>query len=211
MVLHDSEEKSVVTLGLKQYLDQIDTKFYELIKNVPVNAFRAKALVKVLEQITYQCSYAIGSYHSDNDMFIAKGYNIKISDVMEKCPNEIKYIIIFALNNLIIDTDIDKTGGQVQLALIAPKWYVIGKRTINLSGAKGISHTAERARNATDCFSAGDDGNPGYPGGPAGHIMAIGTEFINSHNLEVFLNGGEGGDGQHGGYGLSSFLIFTGR
>lgn len=46
-----------------------------------------------------------------------------------------------------------------------------------------------------------------FPGGPAGHFMAIGNEFIGAENLEIHVNGGAGGPGQHGGKGTTFLLL----
>lgn len=134
----------------------------------------------------------------------AKGHVVKMSDVIKApCFSEAKHITIMALNTLIIDDDINKSGQKAQIIIIALTWNILGKRIINLDGKSG-----ERYRNARNGVGGegfpgnGADGKPGRPGGPGGNLLAIGSVFINEKDLTIQLNGGNGGPGQNGGNGL---------
>lgn len=195
----EKDEINSVDLGLNKFLDDIKfaAHYSQFDNNIQLNSFKVKALQKVL----YQTTRSIQPIENHDSLEI-RGYNVKMSDVMAEYQNHKKYIKVFALNNLFIDTDFDGTGKQLQLSLIAPKWYVIDYRKMILSGENGKPHPELKAEDDAGPYRGGKDGHPGNPGGPSGHFMAIGNEVIDSQNLEIHINGGMGGAGQHGGNGL---------
>lgn len=198
-------------LGIKSLLDDIDFRLHTDLENMSLNSFKANALRKILIQTTRQLS----ADSPTDDTFVVEGYNVKISEVMQKCPNKVKYIKVFALNNLFIDTDVDGTGKKIQLSLIAPKWYVIGDRKIILSGKDGEPHAEPKANDDTGHPSTGGKhGLPGNPGGASGHFMGIANEVIDGQHLVIHINGGKGGPGQHGGNGslnLNRFFLICAK
>ncbi|CAG8481471.1 23625_t:CDS:1, partial [Dentiscutata erythropus] len=127
-------------------------------------------------------------------------------------------INVYCLNSLFIDEDIIAPG--VNLSFISPRWYVIGKRRINLQGLSGPSHKTSKAKNGkTDQRGAkieveninkekeaskemnGENGLPGLPGHNGGHFYAIGNYFFDLSSLTINVSGGNGGQGQDGGDG----------
>lgn len=130
-----------------------------------------------------------------------KGYNVKISDV-HKIECSAKSIEIFALNQLIIDKDIDKTGLEVQLSLIAQTFIIKGTRSIKLNGISGGERLPPKASVGV---GNGRHGKPGNPGVSGGSLMAIGKHFVNDEQLKMYINGGNGGAGQDGGDGTKHF------
>lgn len=130
-----------------------------------------------------------------NKKLVAKGLNVKISDVLKApCMKEAIYIEVFALNKLSIDADIDKSGKQAQIILIAPAWEIRGNREIKLSGIPlKVNETA-----ATE----GKHGSPGNPGQSSGSIFTMGNTFSNDRHLKILVNGGDGGPGLPGANGL---------
>lgn len=139
-------------------------------------------------QMHYECSM---------EKLIVKGYNVRISDVNRiKCVSE--SIEIFALQELLIDSNIDKTGYGVQLSLISPLIKINGTRSIKLSGKSGKKHSPSKA---IDGVGDGRHGKPGNPGISSGSFMAIGKRFLFEGQLKLYINGGDGGAGQDGGDG----------
>lgn len=120
-----------------------------------------------------------------------------------------KFIEIFCLNNLFLDADIDKTGKEAQVSLIAPKWHIIGNRKIILNGVNASPYAYIGMDGKVGSVN-GEHGKPGKPGISAGRVLCIGNTFLHSQALEIHMNGGNGGSGQHGGKGLcvlvSSFI-----
>lgn len=187
LVFGENIEKDVNELGLKTFLPDIDSSLFSLIENIQVNSYKANSLQTVLDQ-------TINSWtESTENSLIVKGINVKFSDVIKEFHSKIKFIKVFALNNIFIDEDFDGTGKKIQLSIIAPNWHVINQRKIILSGSNGEPHAQNDAKDN------GADGKPGNPGGPSGHFMAIGNQFFNDESLTIFINGGNGGPGQKNG------------
>lgn len=95
----------------------------------------------------------------------------------------------------------------MQLTIISPTWEIIGTRSIDLSGASAKAHEFAYAESGSEYKIHGKSGLPGNPGGPAGTFLAIGNHFINDNELSVYMTGGAGSNGQHGGDGLNTFIL----
>ncbi|CAL1269494.1 unnamed protein product [Larinioides sclopetarius] len=108
---------------------------------------------------------------------------------------------IFALNKVFIDTDLSLASKGTSVSVIAPKWEVIGIRTIELHGEDGASHAASKARNGPYAGNNGANGAPGRPGGSGENFYRIGSIFVGGTNLKLNAKGGKGGPGQAGGDG----------
>lgn len=154
-----------------------------------MNSFKLKKLSEVLQLTMYD----YGAVFCFPNKLSVKGYNVKISDVVQMdCPGDITFMEIFVMNNLFIDADLRKVGVDLQLAIIAPTWEVIGKRKITLQGAAGEAHNPSTAEHGTPDSNNGMSGLPGNSGFSAGCLLAIGDKFINDEQLEVHLIGGKG-------------------
>lgn len=154
------------------------------------------------DETTVECSF---------DRIVVKGVNISIQEVLdenEDCMNEAKFIEIFSLNVLNIDADINKTGQSAQISFIAPTWIVDGERKIILDGEPGEPHLSLTAFGGSGEFR---HGKPGKPGGSAGCFFGIANEIIDGMNLEIHLNGGDGGPGQNGGRGWNFQSYFLNK
>lgn len=93
---------------------------------------------------------------------VVQGYDVKISSVVNaSCFGKVKFIEVFALNNLCFDVDLDATGRQVQLSLIAPIWIIIDERQIILNGKNGDEHKSAYAPDGIGNFRHGKPGKPG--------------------------------------------------
>lgn len=196
--------KNVNELGLKHLLDETSKKLYAEIENMTVNQMKLNALKNLLQQAM---TFDLITLCSPREL-IVKGYNVKVYDVINrKCSAPIKSIKIFAMNRLYIDTNIDETGSELQLSMIAPAWEIIGAKKIILDGATGAAHPNSSARNGVEHSENGLNGLPGKAGGPAGHFFGIGNKFLPlvtstmNGELDIHLHGGTGGPGQNGGNG----------
>ncbi len=139
---------------------------------------------------------------------VIRGTYIKFSKIITDtkklsvtCSNKPTKVNIFAANTVVVDRDLEAIGDQLQLTIIAPKWDIVGNRSIILDGAPGAAHESAQAHNGDSPGASGADGHPGLPGGPAGSFFGIGSHFIHSSQLTITANGGHGGPGQAGGDG----------
>lgn len=163
----------------------MDKDLYESVKNIPVSRRKMRALVTVIEQTNTTLKVSCSG-----DTLTVSGHIIRISQVQnQKCWPTAKNIEIYSFNKLYLDNDIDLTGRDAKLSLVAPTWIIIGSKRINLNGADGksLSYTPQNT-----------NGYPGLPGGSGGHFFAIGDEFIDGQNLIISSCGGKGGAGQNG-------------
>lgn len=180
--------KNTNDIGLKQFLDKVDTNLFPQVENRTMNSFKLEHLSAVLEYTMKD----YGAKYCSPDILEFRGYNVKLSDFVKlTCPYKITFKSIFAQNKIFIDADIDETGNQTQLAIISPIWEIIGNKTIILSGAPAKPYNSSAADGVIDNIK-GSPGLPGMPGGSSGCFMAIGKEYINSQGLSVYLNGGTG-------------------
>ncbi|XP_016840146.1 uncharacterized protein LOC107980959 [Nasonia vitripennis] len=197
----NENNSQLVLAQLKQFLDKINKeeseKQYPNIKDVKLNKPKLKILTDLLN---LALKYNVDSSCKDNNLII-KGQFIRLKDISSANCEKPKVVKIFALNKVFIDTDLDKTGEQVQLSIIAPKWEVIGSPSIILNGSPGSSLNPGKAKNAIAPGAAGDDGKPGEPGGPTGHFLSIAQNVVNGEYLKLSIVGGQGGPGQEGGDG----------
>ena len=133
-----------------------------------------------------------------------KGEKVRLTDVdLESCKSEVRFIEIFSLKTVLINTDLNLVGKALQVAIIAPTWQVLGNRIINLNGTDGKPFTIVKAKDGSkDGNKRGRNGLAGLPGSPAGSFYGISNRIINRENLFIFANGGSGGPGQHGGDGV---------
>lgn len=214
-LIPDNEETNVNDIDIEQQLDGIVDMDYSTIENIQLNPFKLRALKMILHRTLNQ---SIDISRPSDDKLVVKGYNVKLSDIYrsdilhEFYKNGLslmRFIEIFAINNLFIDADVYRKGEKLQMSLIAPTWHVIGHRHIDLSGHDGEPHTEAKAADGLNgrwSKQNGENGLPGAPGGPAGHFMGIGKKFFDAEKLQINISGGIGGPGQNGGNGSYMFL-----
>ncbi|XP_065208859.1 uncharacterized protein LOC135837492 [Planococcus citri] len=190
--------------------DQPDLKscypYYESqledIKEVTIDEPKSKALEKVLNSTMTDNA----SYSCENNKLVIKGHFLKLKDIPDiqarECRTPPKFIEIFALNEIFINADLDKTGEQVQLSIVAPVWNIQGSRKITLDGKPGWSAYPTKATQQRSDGS-GADGQRGTHGGPGGNFIGIGDTFENLQGLAVSARGGNGGRGQDGADGAN--------
>ncbi|XP_014270226.1 uncharacterized protein [Halyomorpha halys] len=164
---------------------------------------KLKLLNTVLDQtLKYQIEQTIPEINT----IMVKGMNVKLSDLSELLSNkDIKFIEVYALHKIFIDTSLDLTGREMQMAIIAPVWEVVGGQSIILDGKPGMEHYSQKARSGEQYGESGYDGQPGEPGGPAGNFIGIGKHYINEEYMHISANGGKGGRGQNGGDGADGY------
>lgn len=208
----ETTEKLVWGLGIQSTLESIDPQIYKSVQYLHVNMFKVKLLQGIWEQsmqpISKNCS-------ADGKTFVAKGYNVLISDVLNSdCWPNATHIEIFAMNKVFFDADIKKPS--IYLSIISPVWEIIlddgvKSRQIELSGANGMDYSSpaqegisvpesNQTQEHLKYSGRGENGMPGSTGGPGGQFFGIGW-FINNNRLEIYVNGGRGGNGQDGGKG----------
>lgn len=206
-----NKQKNVSDIGLKRLLVNIDeVNLLSEVENMRVNSVQLEALKRVLDYSTEKPKISCLTKQSATRMEI-KGNIIKISDIIrdKECWQMATIFEIFALDTVVIDASIDKTGKQAQMTIIAPKWRILGENTIALNGEHGKNMADENAENGDQrgAPQSGKDGKRGLPGGPGGNFFGIGAQFVNGHMLKIQSNGGNGGRGQNGGIGRYFFLI----
>lgn len=148
--------------------------------------------------ITIECS---------PNVLVVRGNMINMSEILNvSCLEKVKLVEIFAFDTFFLDADFIRTEKNSELAIIAPKWEIIEDRKIVLDGHQPKQFISDFAPFGIGKFK---DGKPGKPGGSGGHFIGIGQEFIHGSNLEIHVNGGEGGRGQFGGNGTKLFIFIN--
>lgn len=141
------------------------------------------------------------TYDETDKRSTIKGFRIQMSDVVKhKQWKNVTFIDIFALNEIVFDANIHKSGEKARIMILAPNWNVPSGAEIILDGREGKSHPAAAA-NGEGNAAKGHNGEVGLPGGPAGHLFGAGVVFKNLDLLSISANGGKGGIGQTGGNG----------
>lgn len=197
--IDELEEINVSDTGLKELLNLVGISMPSNIESMTVNFHKLRSL----ENVLYRTMMDQATPYCSPGKIEVRGYNVKISSYNEmECQGNITLIDIFAINNLFIDDDIEKTGEEVQIFLIAPTIEIIGNRKFVLNGKDAEPHEPGRADSGRPSRVSGISGMPGKPGGVAGCFLSIGGKYINDKNLKIHLNGGTGGLGQYGGDGV---------
>lgn len=149
MYLH----RNIKDTGLELLAESIGCQScYYTVANIQLNYSKAKMLTMILQQTLDESINSFEISRTEQKL-VVKGYNVKIKDIDYRSE---KFMEVFALNNLYIDGDIDKTGQSAQITFIAPKWHIIGDRQIILNGENGKPHT--------EMQGGGKNGLPGNPG-----------------------------------------------
>ncbi|MEW9824903.1 MAG: hypothetical protein AB2992_07200 (plasmid) [Candidatus Symbiodolus clandestinus] len=208
-IIKDIDDKKIKLFLEDEFLAKAKQE-YDIIRNIEVTESRLQILNHVLK---LTLDYKIDTRCPELDRLIIRGDYIKFSDfigadgkIVDLCRNGVvlSAVDVFALNAIFIDKDLQEIGSRLQVSIVAPRWQVIGARTINLDGAPGIPYPS-KAEDGRYPGGSGSDGLPGLPGGAAGNFLGIGKEFIYSRhlNLTITTNGGQGGPGQQGGNGAA--------
>lgn len=167
----------------------MDKDLFESVKDITASARKMRAL----ESIIKQTNVTIEATCSDDTLTVS-GHIVRISRVQDQqCWQTDKNIQIYSFNKFYLDNNIDLTGRDVQLSIVAPTWEIIGKKKINLNGADGKPLRDEPLNS---------DGDPGLPGGSGGQFFGIADRFIDGQNLIIYSCGGKGGTGQIGKKGM---------
>ncbi|GBN91149.1 hypothetical protein AVEN_186955-1, partial [Araneus ventricosus] len=204
---------AITSNTFEKFLDKIgkyNVTEYDTIKNLTTTALQIEELNQVLSltlkhRPILRCSepniIIKGSYISLKETFQNIISNI---DTNNSCKNfktqhalgKYTLLKVFALNTVFIDIDLSFSGKGTSVAVIAPKWEVIGSRSIDLRGADGDPNSDSKAK-------TGVNGTPGKPGGSGESFFGIGADFVSGMNLTINSNGGTGSRGQDGGDGAA--------
>lgn len=183
-------------------IDELNISDYDYVKN------ELKITETQLKEVSHVLNLTLNSVVEKSDMGsydLIKGNYVSLRKIISdnylkrdcnySVTKQIKTIAIFALNTIFIDEDI--ICPESQITFIAPKWEIIGNRTIDLSGFN--AHHYKHGNTTKDVIQNHDkNGKPGYPGGPGGFFFGIGEEFVNGQSLRIVANGGKGGTGEDG-------------
>ena len=151
---------------------------------------------------------------------ISKGYAIKTSQINKEIRASTKKIYrieVYAFDSIIFDEDLINdpklAGKKLQdvdwVTIIAPRWYIRGTKTIDLSGKHGSPHENSQAPNGNGyepngkCGQPGVDGKPGEPGKSGGRVFGVAGYIDSPQQLTLNVNGGDGAPGQKGGNGVN--------
>ncbi|CAL1300188.1 unnamed protein product [Larinioides sclopetarius] len=209
---------SVTTYNFEKFLQKIESfnvPEYQTVKNLTATGFQINELNQVLSlTLKHRPTITCSENH-----IIAKGSIVILSEIMHNlisnsytnnsCNNfdsnlsagNYNLLKVFAFNRVFVDTDLSFSEKEVSVAIIAPKWEVIGSRSINLSGDVGPSPAKQKAKNGAHPGNNGSNGEPGRSGGSAESFFGIGDAFVDGAKLKIIANGGNGGPGQEGGDG----------
>lgn len=150
-----------------------------------------------------------------NDTLVVLGHVLKLSDLIDENSNKLKDICtkrkitkvnIFSSYTLYLDRHLMAKCDGLSLAIIAPRWVVIGPNvTINLQGCDGPIpknfdvNSYDKRPEERDIYSS--------PGGPGGTFYGIGEQFVNAENLTIDVSGGKGGDAGTGVFRFARYDI----
>ncbi|XP_069673866.1 uncharacterized protein [Periplaneta americana] len=172
---------------------------FDSVKDINVDRTKLKALNDFLNAAV---SLQLNVEYSESDKLFATGEVVKMSKLnIPNLAKSAKCIEIFAADTVVIDEDIIKTGQELQVCILAPRWEVVGTRKIILDGLVGQMPNPLKAENGNCQGCNGGDGAPGNPGGNGGSFFGVGKIFVNDSNLTISTRGGNGGRGQDGGAG----------
>ncbi|CAH0393945.1 unnamed protein product [Bemisia tabaci] len=122
-----------------------------------------------------------------------------INSLDSLCPRA-KFIEIFALEKVFIDSDLKLTGREAQVSIIAPVLEVVGAREIVLNGLDGNrTYSQQKAGRTKELVN-----QTGHCWDDTGFWATIGTKTFDVHcSVSGFncIDGGDGGDGGAGGMG----------
>ena len=123
------------------------------------------------------------------------------------------FFIVYASKEITVKKDMGNIvykGGNV--VFVAPVININAKLTIDLSGINGDSGGKYKAGSGSDSEYGGTNGTNGLhgeSGRPGGNIILIAQEYKGlDQNLRIDVSGGNGRDGQNGGYGGSNSSYF---
>lgn len=175
----------------------LETVYYDEIKQVRLDDVKLRFFSQIL-QVTLNDNTVYESLYGGQCVRVIGEYILLSEVTNNKAYKSCQLVQIFATHTAFVDGDLSKTD---EISILAPRWEIIGTRTISLNGRNGLKHESDYAEHGKWDGKRGEDGLPGFPGQPGGRFIGIGNEFKNISNLSIMVNGGCGGPGQHGGNG----------
>jgi len=204
-----SIEEFVNKFNDNEFVPSIDTKkFAELSGKLGISYRKdwggeiTSVLNKVKDDIEKIKSGRFDFTQQDGGQVTFVGYSVKVSGIAKFVSTArigVDHIRIFALNEVVIDADLNLPGDDV--TILAPMWNVAAPSMVNLKGKVGDDYEVSAASGKV-FGENGADGVSGKQGGSGGHLWGIGENFINLENFKLNVDGGKGGIGQRGGDGL---------
>lgn len=196
--------KQAIWSVIKSAADIIDPNLCKNKQLTELNKHKVQMVKAVWSQ-----SMLKPSIDCDSNILLVKGYNVLLSNVIQSsCFKTAKTVQILALNKVFIDANITKNLADKPLdtIIISPIWEIMQNTELNFNGTN--AKTVEPAQSRTN----GGDGAPGSPGGPGGQFIGMGQMVTGESQVNVYIRGGAGGDGQPGEKGemkTSNINFFT--
>lgn len=167
-----------------------------------------------LNQLIERCLLNEARFVAHNNTLIVQGNFLRSSDIasaIDAHDGPLSAVRIYGEDTIFFDQDLrGQNLSGASLAILAPKWHMIGSRRIVLDGKQGgggegaldqFSHSGDLAAGERAYGANGKNGMPGGPGENGGHFLGEGDTFVSSETLSISVMGGRGGAGQRGGNG----------
>lgn len=195
-ICFDPQKNPMSVLTINEYVKP--KTFQNFIYNKDQNTWE---ITDATIQFVNKIENTIFKYDSTDNRLTISGSRVQMSNVVKhKDWNDAVFIDIFAIDEIVFDANIDKSGKSARITILAPNWNVPSGAEIILDGKKAEDYS-KPADNGIGVGVKGHNGKVGKPGGSAGHFYGAGVSFKNIKHLSISANGGKGGTGQTGGNG----------
>lgn len=174
---------------------KLQKKYDYLLKDIEVDDTMLATVNSVLNVtlkhvIEYQC---------EGDKLTVRREYLRLSEIdLGKCGSNIKHVQFYALNTFFTDSNLNFSGNEKEVAIIANKHVVTTNAVFSLQG-EDSTFIPEKQPDPDKKHLAGTPGVPGEPGSNGGSFMALFNEVLNGERLTVNVYGGAGSAGQGGG------------
>lgn len=195
-VCFDPQKNPMSVLTVYEYVKP--NSFQKFIYNKDQNTWEiSNGMIQFLNQI----ENTIFTFDATDKRLTIRGSRVQMSNaVKHKHWNDAVFIDIFAIDEIVFDANIDKSGKSSIITIFAPNWNVPSGAEIILDG-KDAEVYSKPADNGVGVSVKGHNGKVGKPGGSAGRFYGAGVSFKNIKLLSISANGGKGGTGQTAGNG----------
>jgi len=185
------------------------TEFLSAVDILPQKAFKdllgglnpSKAKLSYLGTLVDRMFSVQMEVKCTDEVTVCKGLYVLFSSCLAQTCHGAQSYEVHATNRFYLDQDVVGIGNVSSIVILAPKWHVVGKRTITLNGKDGEVHATPKALSADFEDGRGNDAKPGLPGSSAGHFLGVAQTIEIENDLTISAVGGKGGMGQEGGDG----------
>lgn len=189
LTIPDFEKLNVNETSMKEFVQRIGGSIDPRVENLTVNAIGMQRMSSMLNETMG----GIFEHTCLSDTLTVYARSLKLSDILKiPCIGTSKKINIFVLNKLFFDAKEEIRWNEKDLSILSPTW-------------DGKLREPPNANDGTSNSMTGGKGKAGNSGTSSGNFLGIGDKFINANSLKIYLNGGKGSTGQHGGKGMQQF------